>query len=223
MSVALANTDEVTLRKFLVYSAFLHGALALAIGVAAYVQYRGDQWNSVGGNQGNDVKVNLVPAAGIPMPKPDSFNDSHAVDPTKGLYKEEPKAPDVAEMPKDALDIPKFKEQNVIKPPVTPTKEFKDEPRTKKVPHPSKVFEDLRPTPNNAVDYGKGGSPKICPPGTAPLPARPPAASKCKARAAVTSPPVTAGTSKPCAAKSAATGISLKLIRPSATRDALNR
>ena len=53
MSIALANTDEVTLRKFLVYSAFLHGALALAIGVAAYVQYRGDQWNSVGGNQGN--------------------------------------------------------------------------------------------------------------------------------------------------------------------------
>ena len=120
MSVALANSDEVTLRKFLVYSAFLHGALALAIGVAAYFQYRGDQWNSVGGNQGNDVKVNLVASAGIPMPKPDSFNDSHAVDPTKGLYKEEPKAPDVAEMPKDALDIPKFKEQKVIKPPVTP-------------------------------------------------------------------------------------------------------
>jgi TonB family protein len=161
MSVALANTDEVTLRKFLVYSAFLHGALALAIGVAAYVQYRGDQWNSVGGNQGNDVKVNLVPASGIPMPKPDSFNDSHAVDPTKGLHKEEPKAPDVAEMPKDALEIPKFKEQQVIKPPVAPTKEFKDEPRTKKVPHPSKVFEDLRPTPNNAVNYGKGGSPNL--------------------------------------------------------------
>jgi periplasmic protein TonB len=161
MSVALANTDEVTLRKFLVYSAFLHGALALAIGVAAYFQYRGDQWNSVGGNQGNDVKVNLVPSAGIPMPKPDSFSDSHAVDPTKGLYKEEPKAPDVAEMPKDALEIPKFKEQNPVKPPVRPTKEFKDEPRTKPVPHPSKVFEDLRPAPNNAVNYGKGGSPNL--------------------------------------------------------------
>src|ERR1700761_7363185 len=120
MSVALANSDEITLRKFLVYSIFLHGALAAAIGVAAYVQYRGDQWNSVGGNLGNDVKVTLVPAAGIPMPNPETFTDSHAVDPTKGLYKEEPKAPDVAQTPKDALDIPKFKEENVVKPPVRP-------------------------------------------------------------------------------------------------------
>jgi protein TonB len=161
MNVALANSDELTLRKFIVYSAFLHGALALAIGVTAYYQYRGDQWNSVGGNMGNDVKVNLVPSAGIPMPKPDVFGESHAIDPTKGLYKEEPKAPDVAEIPKDALEIPKFKEPNPVKPPVRPTKEFKDEPRTKPVPHPSKVFEDLRPTPDNAVKYGKGGTPNL--------------------------------------------------------------
>jgi protein TonB len=161
MNVALANSDEVTLRKFLVYSAFLHGSLALAIGFAAYYQYRGDQWNSVGGNMGNDVKVNLVPSAGIPMPKPDVFGPSPVIDPTKGLYKEEPKAPDVAEIPKDALEIPKFKEPNPVKPPVRATKEFKDEPRTKPVPHPSKVFEDLRPTPNNAVNYGKGGTPNL--------------------------------------------------------------
>jgi TonB family protein len=161
MNVALANSDQVTLRKFLAYSAFLHGALVLAIGVAAFYQYRGDQWNSVGGNQGNDVKVNLVPSAGIPMPKPDVFSDSHAIDPTKGLYKEEPKAPEVPEIPKDALEIPKFKEEHPVKPPVRATKEFKDEPRAKPVPHPSKVFEDLRPAPNNAVNYGKGGSPNL--------------------------------------------------------------
>jgi TonB family protein len=161
MNVALANSDQVTLRKFLVYSAFLHGALVLAIGVAAFYQYRGDQWNSVGGNQGNDVKVNLVPSAGIPMPKPDVFSDSHAIDPTKGLYKEEPKAPEVPEIPKDALEIPKFKEEHPVKPPVRATKEFKDELRAKPVPHPSKVFEDLRPAPNNAVNYGKGGSPNL--------------------------------------------------------------
>lgn len=160
MSVALANSDEVTLRKFLVYSAFLHGALALAIGVAAYFQYRGDQWNSVGGNQGNDVKVNLVSSAGIPMPHPDITSDSHAIDPTKGLYKEEPKPPDIPETPKDALEIPKFKEDNAPKPPKH-EKEFKDEPRKKPEPHPSKVFEDLRPTPNNAVNYGKGGNPNL--------------------------------------------------------------
>jgi periplasmic protein TonB len=160
MSVALANTDEVTLRKFLVYSAFLHGALALAIGLSAWYQYRGNQWDSVGGNQGNDIKVNLVSSAGINLPNPDVTSDSHAVDPTKGLYKEEPKAPDIPEIPKDALDIPKFKEETPAKP-VVRDKEFKDEPRKKPVVHPSKVFEDLRPTPNNAVNYGKGGSPNL--------------------------------------------------------------
>jgi protein TonB len=163
MSVALANTDEVTLRKFLVYSAFLHGALALAIGLSAWYQYRGNEWTSVGGNLGNDVKVNLVASAGIPMPKPDVTSDSHAIDPTKGLYKEEPKPPDVAEIPKDALEIPKFKEDQPAKPKpvVHPDKEFKDEPRKKPLVRPSKVFEDLRPAPNNAVNYGKGGNPDM--------------------------------------------------------------
>jgi protein TonB len=163
MSVALANTDEVTLRKFLVYSAFLHGALALAIGISAWYQYRGNEWNSVGGNLGNDVKVNLVPSAGIPMPKPDLTTDSHAVDPTKGLYKEEPKAPEIPEVPKDALEIPKFKEDQPAKPKpiVHLDKEFKDEPRKKPVVHPSKVFEDLRPAPPNAVRTGKGGNPDV--------------------------------------------------------------
>jgi protein TonB len=159
MSVALANPNDIHFRKFIVYSGCLHGALALALGVAAYYQYRGDQWNSVGGNQGNDVKVNLVQSAGIPMPKTD-FSESHVVDPSKGLYKEDPKPPDVAEIPKDVLEIPKFKE-TVIKPPVRSDKEFKDEPRKKPVPHPSKVFEDLRPTPKNAVNYGKSGQPDM--------------------------------------------------------------
>jgi protein TonB len=163
MSVALANTDEVTLRKFLVYSAFLHGALALAIGLSAWYQYQGNQWASVGGNQGADVKVNLVSSGSIPMPKPDVTSDSHDIDPTKGLYKEEPKAPEIPEIPKDALEIPKFREEQPAKPKpvVHPDKEFKDEPRKKPVVHPSKVFEDLRPTPNNAVNYGKGGNPNM--------------------------------------------------------------
>jgi periplasmic protein TonB len=161
MSVALANTDEVTLRKFLVYSAFLHGTLALAIGLSAWYQYQGNQWTSVGGNLGDDVKVNLVPSGGIPMLKPDVTSDSHAIDPTKGLYKEEPKPPDIPEVPQDALAIPKFKDQTPPKPVARSDKEFKDEPRKKSVVHPSKVFEDLRPTPNNAVNYGKGGSPNL--------------------------------------------------------------
>jgi TonB family protein len=145
MSVALANSDEVTLKKFLVYSAFLHGALALAIGVAAYYQYRGNTWGGVGGSEGNDVKVNLVSSAGIPMPKPDVITDSHAIDPTKGLYKEEPKPPDIPEPPKEELKIPEFKDAHPPKPPS----------------HKSKVFVDERRPPPNAVNYGQGGNPNL--------------------------------------------------------------
>jgi protein TonB len=160
MSVALANTDEVTLRKFLVYSVFLHSTLVLAIGLSAWYQYRGNQWNNSGGNQGNEVKVNLVDSAGIPMPKPDIVTDSQVVNPTKALY-QEAKPPDVQDTIKDALEIPKFKEDQPQKPVIRP-KEFKDEPRRPKpVAHPSKVFEDLRPTPDNVVKSDRGGSPNL--------------------------------------------------------------
>jgi protein TonB len=160
MSVALANTDEVTLRKFLVYSVFLHGSLVLAIGLSAWYQYRGNQWNNAGGSQGNEVKVNLVDSAGIPMPKPDVVTDSHVVNPTKALY-QDTKPPDVQDAVKDALEIPKFKDDQPLKPVIHP-KEFKDEPRRPKpVAHPSKVFEDLHPTPDNVVKSDRGGSPNL--------------------------------------------------------------
>jgi TonB family protein len=160
MSVALANSDEVTLKKFLVYSAFLHGALALAIGAAAWYQYRGNEWGGPGGTLGAETPVTLVPG-GMNLPKPDFTSDSHAVDPTKGLYKEEPKPPEIPQVAEDALTIPKFKDQQPPKPVFRSDKEFKDEPRKKPVVHPSKVFEDLRPTPKNAADYGGGGSPNL--------------------------------------------------------------
>ena len=161
MSVALANTDEITLRKFLVYSVFLHGALVVAIGLAAWYQYRGSEWQGPGGTLGDAAKVTLVPSAGMNLPQPDLTSDSHAVDPTKGLYKEQPKPPDIPEVSPDALAIPKFKDETPPKPVYKPDKEFKDEPRKKPVVHPSKVFEDLRRTPDNAADYGNGGGPKL--------------------------------------------------------------
>ena len=161
MSVALANSDEITLRKFLVYSVFLHGTLALAIGISAWYQYRGNQWQGEGGALGSETKVTLVPNAGMNLPKPDFTSDSHVVDNTKGLYKEEPKPPEIPEVPQDALAIPKFKDQTPPKPAFKSDKEFKDEPRKKPVPHPSKVFEDLRRNPDNAVNYGKSGSPDM--------------------------------------------------------------
>lgn len=145
MSVALANSDEITLNRFLVYSFVLHALLAVSVGLSAYYQYHGNAWGGVGGSEGNDVKVNLVSSAGIPMPKPQVFTDSQAVDPTKGLYKEEPKPPEIPEPPKEELAIPKFKDEKPPKP----------------ISHPSKVFVDKRPTPTNAVPYGKGGNPNV--------------------------------------------------------------
>src|ERR1700676_853738 len=103
MSVALANTDEITLRKFLVYSVFLHGALVVAIGLAAWYQYRGSEWQGPGGTLGTETKVTLVRSAGMNLPQPDFTSDSHAVDNTKGLYKEQPKPPEIPETPQDAL------------------------------------------------------------------------------------------------------------------------
>ena len=88
-----------------------------------------------------------------------------------------------------------------------------------------KVFEILRPTPNNAVNYGKGGSPNI-PTGTgAPLPpVKPPAECKCKARAAVTSPHVTFGTSKSAPRDKIGSNCNFfEIIWLYAARDALNQ
>src|SRR5208283_1411147 len=82
----------------------------------------------------------LVSSAGIPMPQPAITSpESSAVDPTKGLNKEEPK-PKEPEPKKDAIDIHKFEKEKPL-------------PASR----PSKVFESKTPQAENAVPYGKGG------------------------------------------------------------------
>src|SRR5208282_4801682 len=83
------------------------------------------------------------PSAGIPMPPTVNPTESEAVDPTKGLNKEEPK-PKVPEPKTDATKIPKFEKEK----PLPPSKA-------------SKVFEKKTPPPENAVPYGKGGQMNI--------------------------------------------------------------
>ncbi len=147
MSVALANSDEITLRKFLVYSLVLHAIVAAALAVSIIYQYKGNQWLGVGTVQG-DTKVTLVApeAAGIPMPKPDVETESKMVDNTKSLYKEEPKPPEIPEPPQPELKIPRFK----------------DEPKPKPIVHASKEFVDApRPVPTNAVRNGMSGAPNM--------------------------------------------------------------
>lgn len=150
MSTAFANPEQsfsitaenLRLRKFLVYSIVFHVGLAVALLVSAYLELRGSSWGGVGDQLGG-TKVNLVSPAGIPMPTLPSVTESKAVDPTKGLYKEEEK-PKPPEPPKEAEKIPAFK------------KEVRLPPSPK-----SRVDPIKKPPPDNAVPYGKGGNPDL--------------------------------------------------------------
>jgi TonB family protein len=137
---AATHPEDQSLRQFLIYSVIMHTSIAVVIAVSAFIQFRSNQWGGVGGDLGG-TKVTLVSPAGIPMPKEAVVSDSKAVDPTKGLHKEEPKLPD----PKtDATKIPKFTKE----PPLPPSPK-------------SRTLENRTPTHDNDVNYGKGGNPDL--------------------------------------------------------------
>jgi TonB family protein len=140
--IGTTQPEEQNLRQFLIYSVIMHASLALFIIVSAYIQLRQTRWGGIGGDLGSGTKVNLVSSAGIPMPKESVVTDSKAVDPTKGLYKEEPPKP--PEPKTDATKIPKFEKEKPLP------------------PSPKSRTLDIRtPPPDNAVPYGKGGNPDL--------------------------------------------------------------
>ena len=141
MTTAVANPQELTLRNYVIYSLVLHAVLTVAVITATFLDRRGNAWSGIGGELGG-TKVNLVTAAGIPMPKEAVVTESKAVDPTKGLYKEEPPKP--PEPKTDAAKIPKFEKEKPLPP-----------------SHKSRTFESKMPPPDNAVPYGKGGNPDL--------------------------------------------------------------
>ena len=141
MTTAVANSQDQGFRQFLIYSISMHASLAVVIVVSAYIQYHGKPWGGVGGDLGG-AKVSLVSAAGIPMPKESVVTESKAVDPTKGLHKEEPPKP--PEPKTDATKIPKFEKEKPLPP----------SPK-------SRTLENKTPPSNNAVPYGKGGNPDL--------------------------------------------------------------
>jgi TonB family protein len=133
------SLDDLSFNRFLGYSAWFHIALSATLLAGVWVQHTGNAWGGIGGGGDSGVKVSLVSSAGIPMPQPSITSlESNTVDPTKGLYKEEPKPqPD----PKtDAINLHKFEKEKPL-------------PASK----PSRVFESKTPPPDNAVNYGKGG------------------------------------------------------------------
>jgi protein TonB len=142
MNTAIANhPDDLGLRSYVIYSIVFHAVLTVCVLSASYFDRRGNSWGGVGGNLGG-TKVSLISAAGIPMPRETTVTDSKAVDPTKGLYKEEPKKP--PEPKTDATKIPKFEKEKKLPP----------SPK-------SRTFESKTPPPDNAVPYGKGGNPDL--------------------------------------------------------------
>jgi periplasmic protein TonB len=136
-----ATSDDLNLKKYFSYSVFFHVSLTVVLLGGVWLQRTGESWGGIGGGD-TGVKVNLVSSAGIPMPPTINPTESEAVDPTKGLYKEEPPKP--PEPKTDSTPIPKFKEEK----PLPPSKL-------------SKVFEKRPPPPPNAVPYGKGGQMNI--------------------------------------------------------------
>ncbi len=143
MAYAAANPEEPTLRGYLVYSIVFHAVLSVVVLSASFFERRGNAWAGVGGQLGG-TKVNLVTAAGIPMPREPVVTDSKAVDPTKSLYKEEPPKPKPPEPKTDATKIPKFEKEKPLPP----------SPK-------SRVFESKAPIPDNAIRKGEGGNPDL--------------------------------------------------------------
>jgi len=141
MTTAVANPQDQSLRQFLIYSIIMHTSVAVVIAVSAYIQFRDNRWGGIGGELGG-TKVSLVSAAGVPMPKETVVTESKAVDPTKGLYKEEPPKP--PEPKTDATKIPKFEKEK----PLPPSR-------------PSRTLENKTAIPENAVPYGKSGNPDL--------------------------------------------------------------
>ncbi|HWT87584.1 MAG TPA: energy transducer TonB [Candidatus Angelobacter sp.] len=146
MSATVANSPYSRpypdLKRYLRVSGICHVVLIGLMILSAFFKWPGNQWAGAGGG-GDNIKVNLVGSAGIPMPKQPVVTESNVVDPTKSLHKEEEK-PKPPEPPTKAEKVPQF-EKN--KPPLPPT-------------HKSKVFEKKQLEPENAVP-GHGGPPNL--------------------------------------------------------------
>jgi TonB family protein len=142
MTAVVANPDEINLRRFIVYSLFLHGALAATIAASIFFRWQGNAWGGPGSASEGDVKVNLVGNVGLPMPKPPVIDDSKTFDPTNSLYKEVPQ-PKPPEIPKDVVKIPK-----------------RDKEKPPPIQNKSRVMDNKTPPPDNTTAQ-HGGQPNL--------------------------------------------------------------
>ena len=122
MNTAVAHPYDPSLKRFLGYSAILHAAITLAIFLGAYLDLLGNRWSGVGGSSGENVHVNLVSSAGIPMPRPNVPDPTPVADPSKRLHDIDP--PKIEKPSADATKIPQFAKERPL-PPSPKSRDFK--------------------------------------------------------------------------------------------------
>ncbi len=140
MVTAAYSLTTPSLKQPLAWSAGLHAALLALLLLSAFTARSGEAWSGGGGGA---VTIGLAAGVpGVPLPRPDVVTTSRTVDPTRGLYKSEPRAkkPDTS-----SRQLPEF-ERN--KPP-------------RYVTRPSRTLEDTTPPPTGAIPYGQGGTPSL--------------------------------------------------------------
>src|SRR5258705_7849454 len=99
------TTDDLSLRRFLIYSLILHAAVAASMIVSIVFHFQGNRWGDIGGGAEGQVNVKLVGSVGLPMPKPPDVTESKTFDPTDSLYKTQPQ-PKPPEPPKPEVKFP---------------------------------------------------------------------------------------------------------------------
>jgi TonB family protein len=155
MSVAYANPDlygpeDISLRRYLGYSFFLHAIFAAVVIGSIIFHLAGNSWGDIGGGSEGNTKVNLVGNVGLPLPpQPPEITESRTFNPTDSLYKPEPPKP--PEPKKPETKIQEFKKEKRLPPSIK-----------------SRTFEDPTPPPPNAVPGN--GAPMKVPTGTAQTP-----------------------------------------------------
>ena len=136
MSVAVANPDDLSLRRYIVQSLILHGLFTAAVIISIVFHLQGQGWGSVGGGSEGEVKVSLVSGrAGIPMPPPPELTESKTFDPTDSLYKSLPQ-PKPPEPPKPEIKIPKFTKEKPL-PPSPKSRAFENKTPLLTTPRPA--------------------------------------------------------------------------------------
>lgn len=139
---ATLGTPEPALGGPLAVSFGLHAALSALLLLSAFYAARGNAWS--GGGGGGAVSIGMVASLpGVPLPRPAVVTTSRVADPTKGLYKAEPK-PKQPEVIPDAKPLPKFEKEKTL----APTKR-------------SRLLEDEATPPPGAIPYGQGGTPTM--------------------------------------------------------------